>query len=140
MNLNINSSTMIMNRFPFINPALALAVFRVVVSLILVLHGVMRLWVGTVNDFGQFLSSQGFMAGSELAWFLTIFEVIGGITMAAGYFIPWIAAIFILEILMGIILVHARHGWFVVGHQLNGVEFSVLLIFSLLVIAATRRS
>ncbi len=36
--------------------------------------------------------------------------------------------------LAGIVLVHAREGWFVVGHGRNGMEFSVLLIVSLLVI------
>jgi putative oxidoreductase len=29
---------------------------------------------------------------------------------------------------MGIILVHAKEGWFVVGAGRNGVEYSVLLI------------
>jgi putative oxidoreductase len=34
-------------------------------------------------------------------------------------------------------LVHAKNGWFVVGHQSGGVEYSVLILFSLLTIAAT---
>ena len=126
-----------MNNFPFLSPAQALVLFRVVVSLLLVAHGVMRISAGTVHDFGDFLDSKGFMIGVSIAWLLTIFEIMGGLTMAAGYFAKWIAAVFIIEIGMGIILVHAQHGWFVVGHQLNGIEYSVLLIFSLLLIAAT---
>jgi len=59
--------------------------------------------------------------------------------MAAGYFVRWIAAIFIIEHCFGIILVHAFNGWFVVGHQVGGVEYSVLIIFSLLVIAVSVR-
>ena len=105
----------------------------------LVAHGIMRLSAGTVNGFGGFLNSKGFMIGIAIAWFFTIFEIIGGLLMAAGYFVKWIAAVFMVEILMGIILVHAQHGWFVVGHSLNGVEFSVLLIFSLLLIAGSDR-
>jgi putative oxidoreductase len=59
--------------------------------------------------------------------------------MAAGYFVKWIAAVFIIEHIMGIILVHAPNGWFVVGYQSGGVEYGVLIIFSLLVIAASFR-
>ncbi len=126
-----------MKNFPFINQSQSLLVFRVVVGLLLAAHGVMRLSAGTVNGFGEFLNSKGFMIGTAIAWFLTIFEIVGGLLMAAGYFVKWIAAIFIAEITMGIILVHAKNGWFVVGHQAGGVEYSVLIIFSLLVIAAS---
>jgi putative oxidoreductase len=126
-----------MKRFPFISLSQMLIVFRIVVSLLLVAHGLMRLSAGTVNGFGEFLNSKGFMIGTAIAWFLTIFEIAGGLIMDTGYFIKWIAAIFIIELTMGIILVHAQNGWFVVGHQSGGVEYSILLIFSLLVIAAS---
>jgi putative oxidoreductase len=129
-----------MKQFPFISERYVLIIFRVVVSLMLVAHGIMRLSAGTVNNFGEFLNNKGFMIGVAIAWFLTIFEIIGGLAMAAGYFVKWIAAVFMIEILMGIILVHAQHGWFVVGHQLNGIEFSVLLIFSLLLIASSKKA
>jgi len=56
--------------------------------------------------------------------------------MAAGYFVRWIAAIFIIELLVGIFLVHLQNGWFVVGATQGGMEYSVLLIICLVVIAA----
>ena len=112
------------------------SLFRIVVALLLAAHGVMRLNAGTVNGFGEFLNSKGFMIGPAIAWFLTIFEIVGGLAMAAGLLVKWIAAIFIIEIAMGIILVHAKNGWFVVGHQSGGVEYSVLIIFSLLLLIA----
>ena len=122
---------------PFVSLSQALIVFRIVVALLLAAHGAMRLSAGTVNGFGEFLNSKGFMIGPTIAWFLTIFEIACGLIMAAGYFVKWIAAIFMIEIAMGIILVHAKNGWFVVGHQSNGVEYSVLILFSLLMIAAS---
>lgn len=128
-----------MKNFPFIRLSQMLIVFRIVVALLLVAHGVMRLSAGTVNGFGEFLNSKGFMIGPAIAWFLTCFEIVGGLTMGAGYLVKWIAAIFIVEIGMGIILVHAQNGWFVVGHQSGGVEYSVLLISSLLLIAASSK-
>ncbi len=37
---------------------------------------------------------------------------------------------------MGIVLVHAPAGWFVVGHGRNGMEYSVLLIAALLCVGS----
>lgn len=128
-----------MKKFPFINPSQMLIVFRIVVALLLVAHGIMRLRAGTVNGFGEFLNSKGFVIGPAIAWFLTIFEIAGGLIMAIGYFVKWIAAIFIIELTTGIILVHAQNGWFVVGHQSGGAEYSVLLISSLLLLAASSK-
>src|SRR5687768_4157939 len=128
-----------MRKFPFITSSQALIIFRVALALILAAHGVMRIGAGTVGDFGEFLNSKRFLIGPAIAWFLTIFEMAGGLLMAAGYFVRWIAAIFMIEHCFGIILVHASNGWFVVGHQSGGVEYSVLIIFSLLVIAASAK-
>ena len=128
-----------MKDFPYISLSHTLILFRIIVSLLLAAHGAMRLYNGTVGGFGEFLDSKGFMIGPGIAWFLTIFEITGGLLMATGYFVKWIAAIFIIEIAMGIILVHAKNGWFVVGHQAGGVEYSVLIIFSLLVIAVSAK-
>ncbi|MEI9908986.1 MAG: DoxX family protein [Bacteroidota bacterium] len=128
-----------MKNFPFITVQQALLVFRIVVSCLLVAHGAIRMIAGTVDGFGEFLNSKGFIIGPAIAWFLTIFEITGGLVLASGYFVRWIAAIFIIEHCFGIILVHAPNGWFVVGYQSGGAEYSVLLIFSLLLIAASAK-
>ena len=46
----------------------------------------------------------------------------------AGWTIPRLALIYAV----GIAMVHAREGWFVVGAGRNGAEYSVLLIVCLL--------
>ena len=43
----------------------------------------------------------------------------------------------IIELSMGIIMMHAGNGWFVVGGGTGGVEYSVLLIVSFLFLAFT---
>ena len=128
-----------MKSFPFINTLVALRLFRIVVGCMLAAHGIIRLYAGTVNGFGEFLNDKGFMIGGFIAWFLTCFEIIGGLTMAAGFLARWIAVVFIIEHCFGIVLVHAPNGWFVVGYQSGGAEYSVLLIFSLLLIAASAK-
>lgn len=128
-----------MKNFPFITLPQSLILFRILVSGLMIAHGAIRIAAGTVDGFGVFLNSKGFVIGTAIAWFLTLFEIAGGLVMAAGLLVKWIAVIFIIELAMGIILVHAPNGWFVVGYQSGGVEYSVLLIFSLLVIAASAK-
>lgn len=80
----------------------------------------------------------GFPAGLTLAWTITIVEIVGGALLAAGMFVLPLCAWFAFQLLMGIYLIHGRVGWFVVGAGRNGVEYSVLLMLCLIVIAMTR--
>jgi len=99
----------------------------------------MRLIVNSLTGFGAFLSSKGFPFGVTLAWGITFFELVGGILLIIGVYRRWIALILIIELITGIFLVHAKNGWFVVGHQSGGMEYSVLLIICLIVIAAAEK-
>ena len=57
---------------------------RIVVAAVLIIHGVARTALGIVDDFGGFLGSVGFPAGTAIAWAITAIEVFGGLAMAAG--------------------------------------------------------
>ena len=101
----------------------------------LVIHGIARIAAGGVTPFGGFLSAQGLPFGTAVAWLISIMEVAGGLTLAAGRFVVPLAIWFSVELTTGIILVHAPDGWFVVGLGRNGMEYSVLLIECLLITA-----
>jgi putative oxidoreductase len=120
------------------SPALALTLLRAGTALLLIVHGVARAWLGIVDDFGTAFTAWGFPAGPALAWTVTIVEIAGGTLLAAGLFVLPLSAWFAFQLLMGIYLIHGRVGWFVVGAGRNGMEFSVLLILCLIVIAMTR--
>lgn len=94
----------------------------------MIIHGTFRVFDGGVSGFGQFLDSQGLPAGVAVAWLLTIVEIAGGLLLVAGRFVRPLCAWFILELLAGIVMVHFREGWFVVGGGRNGFEYSALLI------------
>ena len=128
-----------MKQFTLLPVATYLKIFRIIVAIFLLIHGITRMVHGTVGGFGDFLDSQGFPLGTYLAWGITLFEIIGAILLVLGYFVSWISLVFALELTMGIILVHASNGWFVVGGGTGGMEYSVLLIASFLLIAATSR-
>jgi putative oxidoreductase len=120
------------------SPAPALTLLRAGTAILLIIHGVARAWLGIVDDFGGAFDAWGFPAGLALAWTITIVEIAGGALLAAGIFVLPLCAWFAFQLLMGIYLIHGRVGWFVVGAGRNGVEFSVLLILCLVVIALTR--
>lgn len=105
-----------------------MAIVRVAIGSMMVIHGVTRIAIGGVAPFGGFLESQGFPAGVALAWGVTLIEVVGGPLLVAGRFVRALSLYFAAQLLLGIALVHFREGWFVVGAGRNGMEYSVLLI------------
>ncbi len=115
----------------------ALIFLRLVVALIMFAHGVGRIYFGVVDDFGGFLTAGGFPLGFYLAWAITIFEIVGSILIAVGFYVAPLAIVFALHLLCGIFLVHLKDGWFVVGAGRNGAEFSVLLIACFIALAIT---
>lgn len=116
---------------------LALTLLRIGTAAMLIVHGVARARLGIVDDFGLALDRWGFPAGFYLAWAITLVEILGGLAMAAGYFVRPLAAWFAFQLVMGIYLIHGREGWFVVGAGRNGMELSILLILCLAVVTMT---
>lgn len=113
----------------------ALIFLRIVVAGLLLIHGAARIYLGIVDDFGTFLTANNFPLGFYLAWLITIFEIIGSISLIIGYYVAPLAIIFAVHLFAGILLVHLKDGWFVVGAGRNGVEYSVLLIAAFITIA-----
>ncbi len=113
----------------------SLHALRIVVSIIFITHGIQRSIIyKTVPQFGEFLESNGLVAGLYLAWAITVFELAGGLSMAINKWTKYISPAFIIHQIMGITLVHAKNGWFVVGAGTGGMEYSVVLIAALAVL------
>ncbi len=70
-----------------------------------------------------------------IEWIITLFELLGGIALILDFRKKWVAYGFMIEIISGIFLVHAKHGWFVVGHSTGGMEYSFVLLASMWVIS-----
>lgn len=90
------------------------------------IHGIYRVSIGGIGPFDGYLSGLGFPPYS--AWLITAFEIIGAIMILVGRWVAPLCIAFIVEIGMGIFLLHRHEGWFVVGGGRNGMEYSVLLI------------
>lgn len=119
----------------------SLTIIRIAGALIMMIHGGFRATHdGFVSGFGGFLSGQGFPFGTGLAVAITAWELIGGVLLALGKWTRWVALVFAVELTGGLVLVHAREGWFVVGGGRNGMEFAALLIVTMLALAWSGRT
>lgn len=125
-----------MKNFPFIEPKYAMVLLRVSVAIVFLSHAIVRIVNSTIPQFGGFLESKGFPYGWAWVWAITMFEIVGGLLLVAGFFTRWLAAGFIFILIVGIVLIHASLGWFVGEHGTGGSEYSFILIMALVAIAA----
>lgn len=115
---------------PSLSPA-ALRVLRFGVAILIGVHAFSRIYRGTVPDLGEFLASEGLPFGPALAWAVTLTEVGVTLCLVSGRWVRYAVLGDSCILLAGILMVHAREGWFVVGGGRNGVEFSLSLLMAL---------
>lgn len=109
------------------------------VAIILIMHSVPVMFNNGVNDFGTlYLNQVGFNPlGVPLAWAIKLSHVAAAICLILEKYIRWAAIVTILILTSGIVMIHFKEGWFVVGNGRNGMEFNFLLIAALLTIMLT---
>ncbi|MET3028920.1 DoxX family protein [Flavobacterium sp. UW10123] len=109
---------------------------RIAMAVILLTHSVFGMFNNGINDFGNlFLNQIGFAPfGLFLAWSIKLSHVAAAILLLANKYIKLAGFATIFVLIMGIILVHFKEGWFVVGGGRNGVEYNFLLIIVLFAI------
>ncbi|MFN8291422.1 MAG: DoxX family protein [Chitinophagaceae bacterium] len=107
---------------------------RLAVAVILLMHSIPGMFNNGIYEFGKYyLEENGFSPwGVPLAWAIKLSHVVCAVCLLLNIFIKPAALITIVILVMGIILVHYREGWYVVGGGRNGAEFNFLLIFVLL--------
>jgi putative oxidoreductase len=103
---------------------------RLAVAVILLMHSIPGMFNNGINDFGNFyLDAIGFSpVGVPLAWAIKLSHVLCALCLLFNRFIKPAAIVTILILITGIILVHFKEGWYVVGGGRNGIEFNFLLI------------
>jgi len=111
-------------------------ILRAAVAIILLTHSLPSIFTGDVNVFGeQYLNQVGFSPlGVPIAWAVKLSHVVAAVLLILNRYIKPAAIVTILILLMGIIMVHFKEGWFVVGGGRNGMEYNFLLICALVYI------
>ena len=112
-------------------------VLRTGVAVILIMHSVPGMFDGGVNAFGNlYLNEIGFAPfGVFLAWTIKLSHAVAAILLLANRYLSVAAFITLPTLIMGIIMIHFKEGWFVVGGGRNGMEFNILLMCALIYLA-----
>jgi putative oxidoreductase len=116
-------------------------ILRITLFIILIMHSVPGMLNGGVYAFGsQYLNEVGFApVGVPLAWAIKISHVVCAVLLLVNRYIIIASVITIIVLVMGIVMVHFKEGWFVVGGGRNGVEFNILLISALIYLMLRNR-
>jgi putative oxidoreductase len=109
---------------------------RISIAIILLMHSIPGMFNNGINDFGNlYLNTVGFTPyGVAIAWAIKLSHVFSAVLLLINRYVKFASIITILVLIMGIIMVHFKEGWFVVGGGRNGCEFNFLLICVLLAI------
>ncbi len=100
------------------------------------MHSVPGIFNNGINEFGKFYLNEIGLSplGVPIAWVIKLSHVFCAICLLLNYFVKPASIITILILIAGIIMVHFKEGWYVVGGGRNGMEFNFLLICVLLTI------
>ncbi len=112
------------------NSKVAYAILRYTIAIILLSHSVFGIFDGGINDFGNlYLNKVGFAPfGVAVAWSIKLSHVFCAILLVLNKYIRLACFVSIFVLITGIIMVHFKEGWFVVGGGRNGVEYNFVLI------------
>ncbi len=113
-----------------------LPLLRIALIVIFLMHSVSGMFNNGVNDFGNlFLNKAGFApVGVPLAWLIKLSHIALAFSLLTDRYLKLMCVITILILISGIVMIHYKEGWFVVGGGRNGVEFNFLLIICLITI------
>ncbi len=106
---------------------------RVALAIIFAVHGIAGMFNNGVNDFGNlYLNQVGFSPiGVPLAWAIKLSHVALIVSLFTNKYLKLTCIITIIILIAGIVMIHFKEGWFVVGGGRNGMEFNFLLIVAL---------
>lgn len=121
---------------PWLTLSQAFWVARIATAVFFMAHAIGRIALGTIPQFAGFMKAQGFPAALTVVWAITIVELLAGLALIFRRGVRWAVVALFAVAFGGIVLIHARIGWFVGEHGTGGSEYSVALIVLLLLIAA----
>jgi putative oxidoreductase len=105
---------------------------RFALIVIMIMHGIPSFVDMSVIDFGKALRDVfGFgVMGIPMAILVKAIHVVTIPALLLNKYLKPMALLNIIIFIMGIVLIHWKNGWYVVGGGSGGIEYNFLLIFS----------
>ncbi|MBZ5515081.1 MAG: DoxX family protein [Acidobacteriia bacterium] len=110
--------------------AWGLLLLRLAVGAVFVMHGGQKIFVTGFRGVAGFLAHLGFPLPLVAAIVLMLVEFVGGLALIFGIFTRWAAALSACVMVVAVLLVHLKRGFFT-----PGVEFPMTLLAASLALA-----
>jgi putative oxidoreductase len=104
--------------------ALGLALVRAIVGIVFLAHGSQKLFVFGFSGVTGFFSHLGIPFPAVAAVVVTLVEFLGGVALLIGLFTRYAAALIAIDMLVAILKVHLKGGFFLPA----GYEFALTLL------------
>ena len=111
--------------------SLGIAALRIVVGIVFLAHGYQKVYKYGFHGVEGMFAHMGIPAPAIAAIVVMIVEFVGGILLLTGLATRLPAALLAIDMLVAILAVHARHGFF----NPSGVEFPLTLLAGCLCLA-----
>jgi putative oxidoreductase len=121
------------------NAYAGLLVLRVAVGLVFVMHGWTKIFGMQTSFVQEMLHMAGWTLPASLLWLVAVLELVGGLALVVGKFTRPFAVLLVVEMVVAVILFHARQGFFIASVPnaplAYGLEYHITLVAGLACIA-----
>ncbi|MFQ5747701.1 MAG: DoxX family protein [Gemmatimonadota bacterium] len=118
------------------NPDRGLLILRLAIGLIFLAHGWTKIFGSQVSFVHEMLHMAGWSIPEPILWLVAVLELLGGIALLLGVFTRPLALALALEMIVAVILFHAKQGFFISSLPnaplAYGFEYHVALVGGLL--------
>ena len=101
-----------------------LAILRVVVGIVFLMHGGQKLFIFGFHNVAGFMQQLGIPLPQVAGVVVTLVEFLGGLALLLGLFTRWAALLIACDMLVAVTVVHLRGGFFLP----KGFEYALTML------------